>query len=94
MLLGVSLTVMTQVMNFCFFFGRAVQAVTLGAAGEISVASALANIPLTLVAIGGYFVGTRIQGLFSAATFKRLLMRVVFVMGVLLTVQGLAWFVR
>jgi uncharacterized protein len=94
LLLNASVTVMTQAMNYCFFFGRTVQAVTLGAAGEISVVAALANIPLTLVALGGHFIGTRIQRLFSAETFNRLLQRVLLAMGLLLTLQGLAWFVR
>lgn len=93
-LLNVSITVMTQAMNFCFFFGRSVQAITLGAAGEISMGAALANIPLTLVAIGGYFVGARIQQFFSAATFNRMLKQILFAIGLMLTVQGLAWFVR
>jgi len=94
LLLNASVTVMTQAMNYCFFFGRSVQAVTLGAAGEISMAGALANIPLTLVAIGGHFIGARVQRLFSAGTFNRLLKRILLVMGLLLTLQGLAWFVR
>lgn len=94
LLLNVPVTVMTQAMNFCFFFGRTVQAATLGAAGEISMAAALANIPLTLVALAGHFVGARIQQLFSAATFNRLLKRILFVMGLMLVVQALAWFVR
>lgn len=93
-LLDVPITVMTQVMNFCFFFGRGVQAITLGAAGEISTGAAAANIPLTLVAIGGHFVGARIQKLFSVATFKRMLRIILLLMGLMLTVQGLAWFVR
>ena len=94
LLLNVSITVMTQAMNFCFFFGRTAQAVTLGAAGEISMGAALANIPLTLVAIGGHFVGARIQKLFSEETFKRLLNVTLVAMGLMLTVQGLAWFVH
>ncbi|MBI3041239.1 MAG: sulfite exporter TauE/SafE family protein [Betaproteobacteria bacterium] len=93
-LLNVSVTVMTQTMNFCFFFGRSVQALTLGAAGEISMGAALANIPLALVAIGGYVAGARIQRLFSAATFRRLLRYILFVLGLMLTAQGLVWFVR
>ena len=94
LLLNETLTVMTQTMNFCFFFGRSAQALTLGAAGEISMAAALANIPLTLTAIGGHFVGARIQKLFSEATFKRLLNFTLVAMGLMLTVQGLAWFVH
>jgi uncharacterized membrane protein YfcA len=58
------------------------------------VGGALANIPLTLVALGGHFVGARIHRLFSAETFNRLLKRVLLAMGLLLTLQGLAWFVR
>lgn len=94
LLLNASVTVMTQTMNYCFFFGRSVQAITLGAAGEIGMAAALVNIPLTLTALGGHFIGTRIQRLFSAETFNLLLKRVLLVMGLLLTLQGLAWFVR
>ena len=94
LLLNVSVTVMTQTMNFCFFLGRTAQALTLGAAGEISMGAAAANIPLTLVAIGGHFVGARIHKLFSEATFNRTLKHILLAMGLMLTVQGLAWFVR
>jgi uncharacterized membrane protein YfcA len=94
MLLNVGVTTMTQILNFCFFGGRAVQAATLAAAGEISVAAALANIPLTLVAIAGLVIGARIQRLFSADAFRRMLNRILLLMAAALTVQGLAWFVR
>jgi uncharacterized membrane protein YfcA len=94
MLLNVGITVMTQMLNFCFFGGRAVQAVTLAAAGEISMAVALANIPLTLVAIAGLAIGAKIQRLFSKDAFNRMLNRILLVIGIMLTVQGLAWFLH
>ena len=94
MLLNVGVTTMTQILNFCFFGGRAMQAATLGAAGEISMAAALANIPLTLIAIAGLAIGARIQRLFSQETFTRMLNRILLVIALALTVQGLAWFVR
>lgn len=94
MLLNVAVTVMTQILNFCFFGGRAVQAVTLAFAGEISVATALANIPLTLVAIAGLVIGARLQRRFSAETFSRMLNRILFVIALALTAQGLVWLAR
>lgn len=93
MLLGLPLIAMTQILNLCFFGGRSVQAITLGAAGEISIATALANVPLTLVAIAGLYVGTKLQQRISAAAFNRMLKRILFVIGLVLIVQGLAWFV-
>ena len=94
LLLGAPHVVMTQVMNLCFLIGRSTQAVTLGAAGEISVAAALANVPLMLVALGGHVVGARVHRFFPPATFRRLLRVILLVMGLMLVVQGLAWFVR
>jgi len=93
-LIGLSVTAMTQIMNLCFFGGRSIQAITLGAAGEISVVTALANIPLTLVAVGGTVVGMKLQRRLAADAFNRILKRILFVIAVALTAQGLAWFVR
>lgn len=89
MLLGVETTVMTQILNLCFLGGKVVQAATLGAAGEIRVGAALANIPLTLVALAGMYAGMRMQTRISAATYSRLLRHVLFAIALLLAWQGL-----
>jgi uncharacterized membrane protein YfcA len=92
MLLGVETTVMTQILNLCFLGGKTVQAATLGAAGEIRLAAALANIPLTLVGVGGLVLGTRLQKRFTAEAYHRALRGILFVIGLILAFQGLRWF--
>jgi uncharacterized protein len=92
MLLGVEATVMTQILNLCFLGGKTVQAATLGAAGEIRVAAALANVPLTLVGVGGLALGTRLQKRFTAETYHRALRGILFAVGLVLAFQGLRWF--
>lgn len=92
MLLGVEITVMTQVLNLCFVGGKLVQAATLGAAGEIRLSAAIANIPLTLIAIGGMIVGTRLQKHISPAAYQRVLRKVLFAIALLLVWQGARFF--
>ena len=94
MLLNLGVTAMTQILNLCFFGGRAVQAITLAATGEIRMAAALATIPLTVVAIAGVAIGSRIQRLFSRDTFTRMLNRILLLVAIALTIQGLAGFAR
>ncbi|MBX3665845.1 MAG: TSUP family transporter, partial [Burkholderiales bacterium] len=89
MLLGVETTVMTQILNLCFLGGKMVQAATLGAAGEIRVSAALANIPLTLIALAGMVAGMKLQARISAQTYGRLLRRVLFAIALLLIWQAL-----
>lgn len=89
MLLGVETTVMTQILNLCFLGGKVVQAATLGAAGEIRVSAALANIPLTLVALAGMYAGMKLQTRISAQAYGKVLRYVLFAIALLLTWQGL-----
>ena len=91
MLLGVEVTVMTQILNLCFLGGKIVQAATLGAAGAIRVPQALANVPLTLVALVGMYIGMRMQRHVNPATYKRLLRYVLFIIGSILLWQGGSW---
>ena len=91
-LLGLEYTVMTQILNLCFLGGKVVQAATLGAAGEIRLGQALANIPLTLVGLAGLIAGLRIQKRVSADTYKRILRYVLFVIALVLIWQGSRWF--
>ena len=91
MLLQVEMTVMTQILNLCFLGGKVVQAGTLALAGEIRVAQAFANVPLTLVGLAGLYLGMRLQKRVSADTYKRLLHYVLLVLGLLLVWQGASW---
>jgi uncharacterized membrane protein YfcA len=94
MLLGVEVTIMTQILNLCFLGGKVVQAATLGLAGEIRVSAALANIPLTVIALAGMYAGTRLQKRFSAQSYNRLLRKVLLVIALVLVWQGAQYFVR
>jgi uncharacterized membrane protein YfcA len=94
MLLGLETMAMTQMLNLCFLGGKVMQAATLGVAGEISLAAVVANVPLTLVALAGMWVGTRIQRRISAQTYHRLLRWVLFVIAVVLLAQGMRFFMR
>ena len=90
-LLGLEVTVMTQILNLCFLGGKVVQAGTLAFAGQIRLSQAMANVPLTLIALVGLYAGMRLQRRVSADTYKRLLRYVLFVIAVVLLWQGGSW---
>jgi uncharacterized membrane protein YfcA len=94
MLLGLETMAMTQMLNLCFLGGKVMQAATLGVAGEISLAAVVANVPLTLVALAGMWVGTRIQRRISAQTYHRLLRWVLLGIALVLLAQGTRYFLR
>jgi uncharacterized membrane protein YfcA len=91
MLLGVELTVMTQILNLCFLGGKVIQAGTLAAAGEIRVQQALANVPLTVVALVGLYAGMRLQKHVKPETYKRLLRYALFAIALILLWQSAQW---
>src|SRR4051812_27292645 len=91
-LLGLETVVMTQIFNLCFIGGKVVQAATLAGAGQIRVSQALANVPLTLISIGGLWLGLRVQQRVSPDTYKRVLRYILFVLAIALLWQGSAWF--
>ncbi len=91
-LLGLELTAMTQILNLCFLGGKVVQGATLGLAGEIALTAVIANVPLTLVALAGMWIGTRLQRRISPATYGRLLRWVLFVIAVALLWQGTRYY--
>jgi len=93
-LLGLETMAMTQMLNLCFLGGKVMQAATLGVAGEISLAAVVANVPLTLVALAGMWIGTRLQRWISAETYHRLLRWVLLVIAVVLLAQGTRYFLR
>lgn len=94
MLLGLETAAMTQILNLCFLGGKVVQAATLGFAGEISLVAVVANVPLTGVALAGMWTGTRLQRHISKETYNRLLRWVLFIIALVLTWQGVLYFVR
>ena len=93
-LLGLETTVMTQMLNLCFLGGKVMQAATLGIAGEIQLAAVIANVPLTLVALIGMWIGTRLQRRISAEIYSRLLRWVLLVIALVLLWQGTRYFLR
>jgi uncharacterized membrane protein YfcA len=93
-LLGLETMVMTQILNLCFLGGKVVQAATLATAGEIRLTAVLANIPLTLVALIGMWIGARLQRHISKETYTRLLRWVLFAIAAALTVQGARYFLN
>src|SRR5688500_17865819 len=90
-LLGLELTVMTQILNLCFLGGKTVQGATLAAAGEIRLSQALANVPLTLAGLAGLFAGMRLQKHIEPGTYRRILRYVLFAFAAILLVQGARW---
>ena len=93
-LLGLETTVMTQMLNLCFLGGKVMQAATLGIAGEIQLAAVIANVPLTLVALVGMWIGTRLQRRISAEIYSRMLRWVLLVIALVLLWQGTRYFLR
>lgn len=93
LLLGVEVTVMTQILNLCFLGGKVVQAATLGAAGEIDLSAAMANVPLTLIALAGMYAGSRLQKRISTQAYNRLLREILFLIAFVLLWQGARYFV-
>ena len=94
MLLGLETTVMTQILNLCFLGGKVMQAATLGIAGEIRLSAVIANVPLTLVALAGMGIGTRLQRHISRETYTRLLRGTLLVIALVLAWQGARYFLR
>ena len=91
-LLNLEAVAMTQILNLCFLGGKTVQAATLGAAGEIRVAQAFANVPLAVVGVSGLYLGMAVQKRVSADTYKRILRYILFVIAIILLWQGSKWF--
>jgi len=93
-LLGLELTAMTQILNLCFLGGKVVQGATLGLAGEIALTAVVANVPLTLIALAGMWIGTRLQRRISAKSYHRLLRWALLVIALVLAWQGAGYFLR
>lgn len=90
MALGLEPIAMTQMLNLCFLVGKSTQAVTLGMSGNIGLATLVASVPLTLVALAALAVGMHIQSRVKRETHQRLLIGVLWLMALVLIGQ-VAW---
>jgi uncharacterized membrane protein YfcA len=64
---------LTQMLNLCFIAGKTIQAATLSLAGPGSLPLLIASLPLTVVAIAAWLLGTRLQKRMSPAIYTRML---------------------
>jgi hypothetical protein len=80
-------TVMIQVFNFCFLFGKLVQGVVLAQAGFMTAAVLRSSIPLAVLGLVVMLAGMRIRERISTDTYRRWLRRLLVVLAVLLMVQ-------
>lgn len=87
MALGLAPTAMVQIMNLCFVFGKATQAATLAAAGEITRLAAFATVPLALLSLLFLAWGTRVRARVHAVTYYGWLHKTLFAMALILLLQ-------
>jgi len=87
MALGLDALAMTQIMNLCFFVGRATQAVTFGAAGRVGVTTLIATAPLTVASLGALIVGLKLQQRIPRESFQTLLRGALWLMALILAGQ-------
>ncbi len=87
--MGMARTVMVQVLNLCFFTGKASQATVLATMGSFSLSNLLATLPLAVAALAALFVGERFRNRVDADVYRLWIRRVLFVMALLLVAQFL-----
>ena len=85
--MGLATTVMVQVFNFCFFFGKISQAFVFAAAGALTGPILISTTPLAGVTLGALFVGMAVRERVNPETYKRWLRRVLYIIVALLAVQ-------
>src|SRR4051812_46909894 len=85
--LGLPALVMTQVMNACFLVGKVSQAAVFAAHGLFTSEGLLLTLPVTVVALGGYWAGLRLQPRVRPEVYKRVIRGVLWAMAALLVAQ-------
>ena len=80
-------TVMIQVFNFCFLFGKLTQGAVLAQAGLISADLLTASVLLAGLGLMALLLGMRVRERIPTGTYRRWLRRLLVVLAVLLTVQ-------
>ncbi len=80
-------TVMIQVFNFCFLFGKLVQGAVLVQAGLMTFGTLKESLPLAGLGLVVMLAGMRIRDRIPATTYRRWLRRLLAVLAALLVVQ-------
>jgi uncharacterized membrane protein YfcA len=80
-------TVMIQVFNFCFLFGKLTQGAVFSQAGLMTAGVLTASVPLAGLALVLMLMGMRIRDRIPAGTYRRWLRRLLVVLAVMLMVQ-------
>ena len=85
--LGLAPLVMTQVMNACFLVGKLSQAAVFAAHGLFTTDGLLLTIPVTLVALAGYWAGLRLAPRVKPEHYRKVIRGVLWFMAALLVFQ-------
>ena len=80
-------TVMIQVFNFCFLFGKLTQGAVFAQAGLMTTRVLSISAPLACLALVVMLMGMRIRDRIPAGTYRRWLRRLLVVLAVMLMVQ-------
>ena len=82
--------VMTQVMNACFLVGKLAQVAVFAAHGLFTSEGLLLTVPVTVVALVGYWIGLRLQPRVRPEVYRKVIRGVLWAMAALLCFQ-VAW---
>ena len=91
--LGLAPLVMTQVMNACFLVGKLSQAAVFAAHGLFTTDGLLLTVPVTVVALLGYWGGLKLQPRVRPEVYRKVIRGVLWAMAALLVGQvAYGWF--
>ena len=85
---------MTQVMNACFLVGKLSQVAVFAAHGLFTSEGLLLTVPVTVVALVGYWAGLRLQPRVKPEVYRKAIRGVLWAMAALLVFQVLASWLR
>ena len=85
--LGLATTIMVQVFNFCFFFGKISQAIVFADAGALTGPILISTVPLAGVTLGAVFIGMALRSRVNQDTYKAWLRKVLYIITGLLIAQ-------
>jgi uncharacterized membrane protein YfcA len=69
--LGLAPAMLVKALNLCFFTGKSAQLSTLMIAGNVTIGTWLAVLPLSVVGVGTLLIGMRIRDRVDALTYRR-----------------------
>ena len=88
--LGIERNMLVQVLNICFTVGKPTQFLILTAQGGVTATQWLATLPFAVLATVTTVVGIRIRNRIDAVTYRRWLLKVLFIIALVLMVQVIA----